>query len=98
MIQAPTAGAFSVRRATRLRRRRRTSMFRPGINGDDRMIANAPVRHGFFCLSFVAILTAAGTVTLPREASAQGPTASVNLAPHVAIYDLKLTSSRGKRS
>jgi len=30
-------------------------------------------------------------------AVAQGPAGSVKFAPHIAIYDLKLTSSRGKR-
>ncbi|MBV8837508.1 MAG: cell envelope integrity EipB family protein [Alphaproteobacteria bacterium] len=53
----------------------------------------APGR-GLFCLGFVAI-SAAGLV--PGVAQAQGPAGSVKFAPHVAIYDLKLTSSRGKR-
>jgi hypothetical protein len=42
---------------------------------------------------------AAGAVIAAHNvAQAQGPGASVNLAPHIAIYDLKLTSSRGKRA
>ena len=57
------------------------------------MFAAAPAR-GVFCLGLVAI--AAGLV-VPGAATAQGPAGSVKFAPHVAIYDLKLTSSRGKR-
>ena len=56
-----------------------------------------PVRLAFSRLGFVAILTASGLVTGLDAASAQGPAGSVKLAPHIAIYDLKLTSSRGKR-
>src|SRR5205814_5191129 len=41
---------------------------------------------------------AGAMVAAHNVARAQGPGASVNLAPHIAIYDLKLTSSRGKRS
>ena len=54
---------------------------------------SAPDR-GFLCLGFVAIF-AAGLA--PGAAVAQGPAGSVKFAPHIAIYDLKLTSSRGKR-
>lgn len=46
-------------------------------------------------LGFVAIFVAA---MLGGAAHAQGPAGSVKLAPHVAVYDLKLTSSRGKRA
>jgi hypothetical protein len=53
----------------------------------------APDR-GLFCLGLVAIF-AGGLV--PSATMAQGPAGSVKFAPHVAIYDLKLTSSRGKR-
>ncbi len=52
------------------------------------MISVAPVRLGF-----VAMFAAATCA-----AFAQGPAGSVKLAPHVAIYDLTLTSSRGRRS
>ena len=52
-----------------------------------------PVRLGF-----VAMFAAAGTLAAHSAAFAQGPAGSVKLVPHVAIYDLKLTSSRGKRS
>jgi hypothetical protein len=54
----------------------------------------SPRNHGIFCLGFVAIFAA-----LPGSspAMAQGPAGSVKFAPHIAIYDLKLTSSRGKR-
>jgi hypothetical protein len=57
------------------------------------MIAVTPVRLGFVAMFAAGAIVAAHTV-----ARAQGPGASVNLAPHIAIYDLKLTSSRGKRS
>jgi hypothetical protein len=57
------------------------------------MIAITPVRLGFVAMFAAGAMVAAHTV-----ARAQGPGASVNLAPHIAIYDLKLTSSRGKRS
>jgi hypothetical protein len=61
------------------------------------MIAT-PVRLACFCLGFVAISAAAPVAGLD-SANAQGPAAgSVKLAPHIAIYDLKLTSSRGKRA
>jgi hypothetical protein len=57
------------------------------------MIVVTPVRLGF-----VAMIAAGAMVAAHNGAWAQGPGASVNLAPHIAIYDLKLTSSRGKRS
>jgi hypothetical protein len=57
------------------------------------MISATPVRLGF-----VALLTAAGTLAGHGAASAQGAAGSVNLVPHIAIYDLTLTSSRGKRA
>ncbi len=54
------------------------------------MIRSAPV-----CLGFVAIMAGfAGSA----PALAQPTTGPIALAPHVAVYDLKLTSSRGKRS
>ena len=53
----------------------------------------APNR-GHLCLGFVAIFAAS---VAPGVALAQGPAGSVKFAPHVAVYDLKLTSSRGKR-
>src|SRR5258705_3153308 len=56
------------------------------------MISVTPVRLGF-----VAMLAAAGTFGAHEAAIAQGPGGPVKLAPHVAIYDLTLTSSRGKR-
>jgi hypothetical protein len=57
------------------------------------MISVAPVRLGF-----VAMFAAGAMVAAHGAARAQGPGASVSLAPHIAIYDLKLTSSRGKRA
>ena len=57
------------------------------------MISVTPVRLGF-----VAMFAAGAMVAAHNTAEAQGPGASVNLAPHIAIYDLKLTSSRGKRA
>ena len=57
------------------------------------MISATPVRLGL-----VAMLTAAGALAGHSAAFAQGAAGSVNLAPHIAIYDLTLTSSRGKRS
>ena len=57
------------------------------------MIAFTPIRLGF-----VAMFAAGAMVAAHNVARGQGPGASVNLAPHIAIYDLKLTSSRGKRS
>jgi len=44
------------------------------------------------------MFAAGAMVAAHNVARAQGSGASVNLAPHIAIYDLKLTSSRGKRS
>jgi len=57
------------------------------------MISVSPLRLGF-----VAMFAAGAMVAAHAVARAQGPAASVSLAPHVAIYDLKLTSSRGKRA
>ena len=57
------------------------------------MISVTPVRLGF-----VAMFAVGAMVAAHDAARAQGPGASVNLAPHIAIYDLKLTSSRGKRA
>jgi hypothetical protein len=48
-------------------------------------------------LGLVAIL-AAGAVAAASPARAQSAAAAVQLAPHIAVYDLKLMSSRGKRS
>jgi hypothetical protein len=56
------------------------------------MISVAPVRLGFVAMFAAAACAANGA------AFAQGPAGSVKLAPHVAIYDLTLTSSRGRRS
>ena len=56
------------------------------------MISVAPIRLGFVVIFAGASLAANGA------ALAQGPAGTVKLAPHVAIYDLTLTSSRGKRS
>jgi len=50
--------------------------------------------HGLSCLGLVAIFAAS---VASGPALAQGPAGSVKFAPHIAIYDLKLTSSRGKR-
>jgi hypothetical protein len=50
--------------------------------------------YGLFCLGLVAMSAA---TLAPGAAIAQGPAGSVKFAPHIAIYDLKLTSSRGKR-
>ena len=57
------------------------------------MISATPVRLGF-----VAMLIASACLAAYSAANAQGPAGTVNLAPHVAIYDLTLTSSRGKRA
>jgi hypothetical protein len=57
------------------------------------MISANPVRLGF-----VAMFAAAGTFGAHEVATAQGAAGSVKLAPHIAIYDLTLTSSRGKRA
>src|SRR5882757_8881788 len=68
-------------------------MVREGVFQESRMISVTPVRLGF-----VAMFAAGAMVAAHNAARAQGPGASVKLAPHVAIYDLKLTSSRGKRA
>jgi hypothetical protein len=47
---------------------------------------------------FGPLLAIIGMLAANNPAIAQGPAGSVKLAPHVAIYDLKLTSSRGKRA
>ena len=57
------------------------------------MISVTPVRLGF-----VAMFAAAGTFGRTKRRSPRDRARPVKLAPHVAIYDLKLTSSRGKRS
>ena len=57
------------------------------------MISAAPARLGL-----VALLTAAGFAGGQSAAFGQGAAKSVNLAPHIAIYDLTLKSSRGKRA
>jgi len=67
-------------------------MFRPELQ-EPGMNLTAPIRR-LVCLGFVAFSGGAvGTGT----ALAQGAAGSVKFAPHIAIYDLKLTSSRGKR-
>src|SRR5436309_7808650 len=48
-------------------------------------------------LGFVAMFAAAA-FSANGAAFAQGAAGSVKLAPHVAVYDLSLTSSRGKRA
>ena len=54
------------------------------------MILSAPSRLG------LAVLAAAGVIAwTPAFAQGTGP---IQLAPHIAVYDLKLMSSRGKRS
>jgi hypothetical protein len=57
------------------------------------MISAAPARLGF-----VTLLAAAGFLAGHDATFGQGAANSVNLAPHVAIYDLTLKSSRGKRA
>jgi hypothetical protein len=57
------------------------------------MISGAPARLGFVALLAASAILAGHSVTL-----GQGAAKSVNLAPHVAIYDLTLKSSRGKRA
>jgi hypothetical protein len=57
-----------------------------------------PVRLAWSRLGFVAILALSAPLAATGTARAQGPAVSVKLVPHIAIYDLKLTSSRGKRS
>src|SRR6476620_3070768 len=64
-----------------------------GLQEKYRMISAAPARLGF-----VALLAAGGLLAGQSATSAQGAAKSVNLAPHVAIYDLTLKSSRGKRA
>jgi len=54
------------------------------------MIRSAPA-----CLGFVAII---GGIAASAPSLAQPTSGPIALAPHVAVYDLKLTSSRGKRS
>src|SRR5215213_6560987 len=49
-------------------------------------------------LGFVAMLAVAGTFGTREAAIAQGAAGTVKLAPHIAIYDLTLTSSRGKHA
>ena len=56
------------------------------------------VRAAFFRPALAAILAGTGALAAAGAVQAQGPAGTVKLAPHVAIYDLKLTSSRGKRS
>ena len=46
----------------------------------------------------LAAIIAAGAVAASSPASAQTAAAAVQLAPHIAVYDLKLASSRGKRA
>ena len=58
------------------------------------MLAAAARFAGFSALVWSQLPPAC---SLPSAAAAQGPAGSVKFAPHVAIYDLKLTSSRGKR-
>ena len=57
------------------------------------MISAAPTRLGL-----VALFAAAGFLGGQSATFGQGAAKSVNLAPHVAIYDLTLKSSRGKRA
>jgi hypothetical protein len=78
---------------TLLRRALRPTMFRAGFQ-ENGMHLSTSNRRGFR-LGFVAIFVC--PLLLPAAALAQGPAGTVKFAPHVAIYDLKLTSSRGKR-
>jgi hypothetical protein len=57
------------------------------------MISAAPVRLGF-----VALLAAAAVLAGDKSTFGQAAGKSINLAPHIAIYDLTLKSSRGKRA
>ena len=57
------------------------------------MISSCPARLGL-----VALVAAAASLAGHGATFGQGAAKSVNLAPHVAIYDLTLKSSRGKRS
>ena len=56
------------------------------------LLGKAPVR---IALAMAAAGWATGPVPM---AFGQGAAKPLNLAPHVAIYDLKLTNSRGKRA
>jgi hypothetical protein len=68
-------------------------MLRRNLQEND-MIAVKAARLGF-----VAMWACAGALAAHSAAMAQGAAGPpVKLAPHVAIYDLKLTSSRGKRA
>jgi len=53
------------------------------------------IRSGPACLGFVAIIAG---IAASAPSLAQPTSGPIALAPHVAVYDLKLTSSRGKRS
>src|ERR1051325_4977349 len=64
-----------------------------GLQENCSMISVAPARLGL-----AALWTAAGFLAGHGATFAQGAANSVNLAPHVAIYDLTLKSSRGKRA
>ncbi len=57
------------------------------------MISSGPARLGL-----VALVAAAASLAGHGATFGQGAAKSVNLAPHVAIYDLTLKSSRGKRA
>jgi len=57
------------------------------------MISGAPARLGF-----LPLVAAAALLGGPGATFGQGAAKSVNLAPHVAIYDLTFKSSRGKRA
>jgi EipB-like len=56
-------------------------------------ISAAPARLGF-----VALLAAATMLAGQKATFGQGAGKSIDLAPHIAIYDLTLKSSRGKRA
>jgi hypothetical protein len=64
-------------------------MFRAGRK--EKMPVILKARLGFIALAAAGLVTAS-------PASAQSAAAAVQLAPHIAVYDLKLTSSRGKRA
>ncbi len=68
-------------------------MFRRGFSGEPNACRCA--RSRIFRLGLVAI--AAGLARPAAPPRRKAPAGSVKFAPHVAIYDLKLTSSRGKR-
>jgi hypothetical protein len=57
------------------------------------MISSCPARLGL-----VALMAAAASLAGHGATFGQGAAKTVNLSPHVAIYDLTLKSSRGKRS